>query len=71
MCSVYRQTEQKKYLLKGVVPELSSDEEEGGGGIHEGVWVYARHDGQYGLVARHVGPAIKCPVRQGQLEEGD
>ena len=61
----------KSTFYKGVVPELGSDEEEGGGGINEGVWVHARHDGQYCLVACHVGPAIKCPVGQGQLEEGD
>ena len=56
-------------LLEGVVPELSTDEEQGGGGVHQGVWVDTRHDGQHCLVAGHVGPAIKCPVRQGQLEE--
>ena len=51
------------------MPELCPDQEEGGGGVDQSVGVHTRHDRQHCLIAGHVGPAVECPVRQGQLGE--
>ena len=53
------------------MPELGADEEEGGGGVNQGVRVHTAHYGQNSFIAGHVRPAIKRPVGQGQLEEGE
>ena len=53
------------------MPELGADEEEGGGGVNQGVRVHTAHYGQNSFIAGHVRPAIKRPVRQGKLEEGE
>ena len=53
------------------MPELGADQEEGGGGVNQGVGVDSRHNGQNSFITGHVCPAIKRPVGQGQLEEGE
>jgi len=49
------------------VPELSSDQEERGGGRHEAVRVDASHEGLDGLFTGHVCPAVKGSSWEGQL----
>ena len=58
------------HLVQCIVPQLCADQQQGCGGVDQSVWVDPRHNGQDGLVADHVRPAVIGPLCHGELGGG-